>query len=93
MAYISKALDKVWLDGIIFKRRQNGTSGELLNLLCDFLRNKKQIVVLNGQVLTWTNVNAGVPQGSMLGPLPFLIYINDLADELFSNTKLFTDEN
>ena len=36
MAYISKALDKVWLDGIIFKRRQNGTSGELLNLLCDF---------------------------------------------------------
>ena len=93
MAYISKALDKVWLDGIIFKRGQNGTSGELLNLLCDFLRNKKQIVVLNGQVLTWTNVKAGVPQGSMLGPLPFLIYINDLADELFSNTKLFTDEN
>ena len=92
MAYISKALDKVWLDGIIFKRRQNGTSGELLNLLCDFLRNKKQIVVLNGQVLTWTNVNAGVPQGSMLGPLPFLIYINDLADELLSNTKLFADE-
>ena len=92
MAYISKALDKVWLDGIIFKRRQNGTSGELLNLLCDFLRNREQIVVLNGQVLTWTNVNAGVPQGSMLGPLPFLIYINDLADELFSNTKLFTDE-
>ena len=69
---ISKAFNKVWHEGIIFKLKQNGVSGELLNLLCDFLRNRKQREVLNGQVSTWTNVSAGVPQGSILAPLFFL---------------------
>ena len=68
---ISKALDQVWHEGIIYKLRQNGKSGELLNLICDFLRNRKQRVVLNGQALTWTNVNAGVPKGLILVPLLF----------------------
>ena len=49
---ISKALDKVWHEDIIFKLKQNGISGELLNLLCDFLRNRKHRVVLNGHVST-----------------------------------------
>ena len=49
---ISKAFDKVWHEGIFFKLKQNGISGELLNLLCKFLRNRKQRVVLNGQNLT-----------------------------------------
>ena len=66
-------------------------SGELLNVLCDFLRKRTSRVVLNGQFSTWTNVNVGVPQGLIPGQLLFLIYINDLADELSSNTKLFTD--
>ena len=57
-----------------------------------FLTNRKQRVVLNGQSSSWTNVKAGVPQGSILGPLLFLIYINDLADGLSSNTKLFADD-
>ena len=59
-----------------------------------FLRSGKQRVVLNGEVSACTNVNAGVPQGSILGPLffAFLIYINDLAGELSSNTKLFADD-
>ena len=57
-----------------------------------FSRNRKQRVVLNGQSSSWTNVKAGVPQGSILGPLLFLIYINDLADGLSSNTKLFADD-
>ena len=61
-------ISKVWHEGIVFKLRQHCLSGELLNVLCDILRNRKQIV-LNGQVSTWTNVNAGVPQGSILGPL------------------------
>ena len=89
---ISKAFDKVWLKGIIFKLKQNGISGKLLSVLSDFLKDRKQRVILNGQVSSWTGDNAGVPQGSILGPLLFLIYINDLADGLSSNAKLFADD-
>ena len=88
---ISKAFDKVWHDGVIFKLEQNGISGDLLNILIDFLSNRKQRVVLNGQFSAWASVNAGVPQGSILGPLLFLIYINDVSDNLSSNVKLFAD--
>ena len=65
---ISKAFDKVWHDGVILKLEQNGISGDLLNILIDFLSNRKQRVVLNGQVSGRASVNVGVPQGSTLGP-------------------------
>ena len=71
---------------------QNGISGNLLNVITDFLYQRKQRVVLNGQHSSWTNIEAGVPQGSILGPLFFLIYINDLSDGLTSNPKLFADD-
>ena len=89
---ISKAFDKVWHEGIIFKLKQNGISDDLLNILSDFLKNRKHRATLNGQSSSWTNFNAGVPQGSLLGPLLFLIYINDLSDGLSSNAKLFPDD-
>ena len=57
-------------------------SANLSNLLTDFLRNRKQRVILNGQSSSWASINAGVAQGSILGPLLFLIYINDLSDSL-----------
>ena len=82
---ISKAFDKVWHQGLLYKLEQNGISGNLPETLTDFLKDRKQRVVLNGQNSSWANVEVGVPQGSILGPLLFLIYINDLPDNLSTN--------
>ena len=59
----------------------------------NFLRNWKQRVVLNGKTSSWADITAGLPQGSILSPLLFLIYINDLADGLSSTAKLFADND
>ena len=72
----------VWHVGITFKLTQNGISGNLLKLLRGFLSERSQRVVLNGQAFTWTNISAGVPQGSILGPFLFLICVNDLSEGL-----------
>ena len=88
---ISKAFDKVWHEGIVFKLKQNGISVDLHHILFDFLSNRKQRVVLNRQNVSWTNVHAGVPQGSILVSLLLSIYINDLADYFSPNVKRFAD--
>ena len=89
---ISKAFDKVWHEGLLYKLRSIGISGDLYKLLENYLSGRLQRVVLNGQTSSWRPVLAGVPQGSILGPLLFLIYINDLPNELKSNAKLFADD-
>ena len=61
-------------------------------LLADFLSNRKQRVVLNGQHPSWEDIKAGVPLGSILGPLLFLVYINYLTENLHSNPKRFADD-
>ena len=81
-----------WHSGLISKLSQNGISDKLLDILSDFLSDKKQRVVVNGQKSTWKNVNADIPQGSILGPLSFLIYGNDLSCDLSSKAKLFADD-
>ena len=81
---ISKAFNKVWHQGLHYKLRQNGISSELLNVLTDFLDNRTQRVILNGQYSSWAKFEAGVPQGSILGWLLFLIYVKDLFDNLAS---------
>ena len=89
---ISKASDKVWHEGLIYKLQQNGISDELLNILIDLLNNRKQRVVLNSHSSNWIDVKAGVPQGSIMGSLLFLIYINDLPEGLITSAKLFADD-
>ena len=86
---ISKAFDKVWHESLLYKVKQNGMLGNLLNIMKDFLSLRKQRVFLNEQHSIWVDIEAGVPQGSILGPLFFLIRINDLSDDLTSNPKLF----
>ena len=65
---------------MIFKIKSFGISGDLLELIKNFLSNRFQRVVLNGQTSEWEKIDTGVPQGSIPGPLFFLIYINDLTD-------------
>ena len=77
---------------MIYKLRTLGVSGKLLLLFQSFLSDRKQRVVLNGQYSDWLNVKAGVPQGSILGPLLFLVYVNYLPKNLKSNVKLFADD-
>ena len=89
---ISKAFDRVWHDGLIFKLKRCGVAGQLLSLIESFLNDRKQRTVLNGRCSNWGDILAGVPQGSILGPLFFLVYINDLTTDLNCNVKLFADD-
>ena len=69
-----------------------GISEDLFDLLENYLSDRLQRVFLNGQASSWRPVLAGVPQGSIMYLLLFLVYINDLPNELKSNAKLFTDD-
>ena len=89
---VSKAFDRVWHRGLIHKLEAIGIRGSLLLWFRDYLTDRKQAVVVKGSKSTFLNISAGVPQGSVLGPTLFLIYINDLNNEIESITKLFADD-
>ena len=76
---------------MFFKLAQNSISGSLLKLFQNYLNNRKQRVVLNGSFFEYSKIASGIPQGSILGPLLFLIYINDLEKHIKSNINFFTD--
>ena len=75
---ISKAFDNVWHEGLAFKMKRNGIQCDLLCLLSDFLDHRYQRTVLNGTTSEWAHVVTGVPQGSVLGLVMFLLYINTI---------------
>ena len=66
--------------------------GSLLTWFSDYLTYRKQKVVLPGASSSWTSVNARVPQGSILGPLLFLLYINDIVVDINSSIRIFADD-
>ena len=89
---ISKAFDRVWHEGFLFKLSLAGIKGQLLDWCSDYLDNRFQRVVVPGAQSDWTSIKAGVPQGSILGPLLFLIYINDIVEDIGSIIRLFADD-
>ena len=85
---ISKAFDRVWL----FKLKQTGIDFALLQWLSSCPLNRKQRVLIPGGSSNWLLIEADVPQGSILGPLLFLIYINDIVLHINSTVRLFADD-
>ena len=76
----------------MYKLKRLGIYGKYYRLIHSFLNDRHKRVVLNGQCSNWSKIKAGVPQGSILGPLLFLVYINDLPEGLTTNAKLFADD-
>ena len=89
---IKKAFDRVWHTGLLYKLEKCGITGPLLKWLKDYLSERYQRVIVKGQSSDWGLIKAGVPQGSVLGPLLFLIYINDITAGIDSEIKLFADD-
>jgi hypothetical protein len=89
---INKPFDKVWHKGLSYKLEVIGIQDPLRSWLKSYLSNRKQRVVIEGQSSKWERIKAGVPQGSVLGPLLFLIYINDITKNLQSDRFLYADD-
>ena len=89
---INKAFDRVWRAGLIHKLKAAGVSGKMLLWFQNYLSDRKQRVILLCAASDWTDIKAGVPQGSILGPLLFLPYINDIVNDINSSIRLFADD-
>ena len=89
---ISKAFDRVWHWGLLTKLTAVGFSKNMTDWFHSYLTNREQRVCIRGVSSSWQKINAGVPQGSILGPTLFIIFINDIVNRINSNTRLFADD-
>ena len=89
---ISAAFDKVWHNGLLAKLHQIGVEGTMLKLFKCYLIERKQCVIVEGVKSTPKDIKAGVPQGSRLGPLLFIIFINDIVKDIESEILIFADD-
>ena len=89
---ISKAFDKVWHAGLLLKLKSYGISGQIFGLISSFLSNRRLRVVLDGKSSQEYPVNVGIPQDSILGPTLFLLYINDLPDDVICDIAIYADD-
>lgn len=89
----AKAFDSVPHCRLIHKLNAYGIKGQLQDWISDFLSNRRQRVCINGSSSSWKDVVSGIPQGSILGPILFIIYINDLPSLTQSVCKLFADDS
>ena len=88
----SKAFDKVNHLKLLYKLHQHGIQDTTLQWVKSFLIGRRQSVLVNGDTSDEVPVTSGVPQGSVLGPLLFLLYINDLPENIVSQVRLFADD-
>ena len=89
---VSKSLAVFGIKTYYKNLKHKGIKEALLQWLASYLSNRKQRVVIPGACSEWVAITAGVPQGSILGPLLFLIYINDIIKDIHSHIRLFADD-
>ena len=87
-----KAFDKVLHQRFLLKLKAQGIGNDVINWIEKWLTHRKQRVIVDGEISNWKSVLSGVPQGSELGPILFLIYINDLEDDISSKVVKFADD-
>ena len=89
---VSSAFDKVWHNGLLAKLGQIGVEGSFYDILKSYLSDRRQVVTLNGHKSEMADIKSGVPQGSRLGPLLFIIYMNDIINDIESDILIFADD-
>ena len=88
----SKAFDRVWHKGLLFKLKQLGICQSILNWFSSYLSGRSQRVIVDVCASSWAPVENGIPQGSILGPLLFLVYTNDIVDNIENDINLYADD-